>query len=106
MYNGLNLSLGNLSRLSNARTRSISPENFSGEKGAGGRATEGTGSGAARDLGTGWKLSPSVRIAAGQTFTLADIDGPGAIQQIWMTPTGAWRYAILRIFSDDEETAS
>ena len=106
MYNGLNLSMGNLSRLSNARTRSISPENFNGEKGQGGRATEGTGSGAARDLGVGWKLSPSVRIPAGQTFTLADIDGPGAIQQIWMTPTGAWRYAILRIFWDDEETPS
>ena len=106
MYNGLNLSLGNLSRLSDAKTRSISPENFNGEKGKGGMATEGTGSGAARDLGAGWKLSPSVRIAAGQTFTLADIEGPGAIQQIWMTPTGTWRFSILRVFWDDEETPS
>lgn len=39
MFNGLNLSLGNLSRLSNAQTRSISPENFTGEKGKGGMAT-------------------------------------------------------------------
>ena len=32
-YNGLNLSLGNLSRLSRAKTRSVSPENLTGEKG-------------------------------------------------------------------------
>ena len=43
VFNGLDLNLGNLSRLSRARTRSISPENFSGEKGMGGMATEGTG---------------------------------------------------------------
>ena len=42
-FNGLGLHLGNLSRLSNAKTRSISPENFTGEKGQGGMATEGTG---------------------------------------------------------------
>jgi hypothetical protein len=105
-FNGLGLHLGNLSRLSNAQTRSISPENFTGEKGKGGMATEGTGANAARDLGRGWKLSPSVKIAAGATFTLADITGPGAIQQIWMTPTGNWRYSILRFFWDDEEQPS
>lgn len=102
-WNGLGLNMGNISRLSNARTRSISPENFSGEKGQGGRATEGTGANCARDLGPGWKLSPSVRIEAGQTFTLADIDGPGVIQQMWMTPTGNFRYSILRIYWDDSE---
>ena len=62
-FNGLGLHLGNLSRLSSARTRSISPENFSGAKGQGGMATEGTGASCARDLGRGWKISPSVRIA-------------------------------------------
>jgi hypothetical protein len=40
-YNGLGSHLGNLSRLSKAVTRSISPENFTGEKGKGGMATEG-----------------------------------------------------------------
>ena len=35
-------------------TRSISPENPTGGAGAGGRATEGTGAGPARDLGRGW----------------------------------------------------
>ena len=98
--------LGNLSLLSNAKTRSISPENFTGEKGKAGMATEGTGANCARDLGQGWKISPSVKIAAGTTFTLAEIDGPGAIQQIWMTPTGTWRFSILRFFWDDEETPS
>ena len=31
---------------------------------------------AARDLGEGWKISPSVVVKPGETFTLADIDGP------------------------------
>ena len=35
-YNGLNLGLGNLSRLSKAKTRSISAENYTGEKGKAG----------------------------------------------------------------------
>jgi D-arabinan exo alpha-(1,3)/(1,5)-arabinofuranosidase (non-reducing end) len=98
--------LGNLARLSAAKTRSISPENFSGEKGQGDMATDGTGAQAARDLGQGWKLSPSIRIAAGETRELAAINGSGAIQQIWMTPTGNWRYSILRIYWDGAETPS
>lgn len=105
-FNGLGLNLGNLSRLSGARTRSISAENFNGAKGAGGMATEGTGANCARDLGRGWKLSPSVRIKAGETFTVADIRESGAIQQIWMTPTGPWRFSILRIYWDDQEQPS
>ncbi len=105
-FNGLGMNLGNLSRLSSAKTRSISPENFTGEKGKGGMATEGTGKRASRDLGQGWKVSPSVKIEAGTTFTLAEIDGSGAIQQIWMTPTGNWRYSILRIYWDDQEHPS
>jgi len=105
-FNGLGMSLGNLSRLSPAKTRSISPENFTGEKGKGGMATEGTGANAARDLGQGWKISPSVRVAAGKTFTLAEINGSGAIQHIWMTPTGNWRFSILRMYWDGETTPS
>ena len=103
-FNGLGMHLGNLSRLSNAVTRSISPENFAGEKGKGGMATEGTGAGAARGLGQGWKVSPSVRIGPGETFELADIEDSGAIQQIWMTPTGHWRFSILRIYWDGSDT--
>jgi hypothetical protein len=105
-FNGLGMHLGNLPRLSAAKTRSISPENFSGAKGQAGQATEGTGAQAARDLGQGWKISPSIRIAAGETRELAAITGSGAIQQIWMTPTGNWRYSILRIYWDGAETPS
>ncbi|RMH57082.1 MAG: DUF2961 domain-containing protein [Candidatus Hydrogenedentota bacterium] len=96
----------NLAVLKRARTRSISPENFSGEKGKGGMATEGTGKECARDLGQGWKISPSVVIGSGTTFVLAEIEGPGVIQQIWLTPTGNWRHQILRIFWDDQEVPS
>ena len=67
-FNGLSMSLGNLSRLSKAKTRSISAENFTGEKGKGGMATTGTGEQAARDLGKGWKISPSVRIESGRNL--------------------------------------
>ena len=35
-FNGLGMSLGSLPRFSRAQTRSISPENFTGEKGKGG----------------------------------------------------------------------
>lgn len=105
-FNGLNTNLSNLSMLSNAKSRSISPENFTGEKGKGGMATEGTGESCARDLGVGWKISPSVKIEAEETFTLADIEGSGAIQQIWMTPTGNWRFSILRIYWDNQENPS
>jgi hypothetical protein len=105
-FNGLGMHLGNLARLSRARTRSISPENFTGEKGRGGMATDGTGAACARDLGVGWKISPSIRIAPGETRTLADVHGSGAIQHIWMTLTGHWRHSILRIYWDNQETPS
>ncbi|MBN1127073.1 MAG: DUF2961 domain-containing protein [Sedimentisphaerales bacterium] len=105
-FNGVGMSLSGLPQLSDAQTRSISPENFTGEKGAGGMATEGTGANAARELGQGWKVSPSVRIKSGEVFTLAEIEGSGAIQHIWMTPTGNWRHCILRMYWDGEETPS
>ena len=65
-FDGLYLNLGNLPRLSHAQTRSMSPENFTGEKGKGGMATEGTGSRAGRELAQGWKISPSVNIQPGE----------------------------------------
>jgi hypothetical protein len=105
-FNGLGLNLGNLYRVSKAQSRSISPESFTGEKGKAGTATEGTGKHSARELGQGWKVSPSVDIKAGSTFTLAEIKGPGCIQQIWMTPTGNWRHSILRFYWDDETEPS
>jgi Protein of unknown function (DUF2961) len=105
-FNGLNMSLGNLSRLSRAKTRSISPENFTGEKGQGGMSTDGPSAKAARGLGQGWKVSPLIHIEPGQTFTLGEIKGPGAIQHIWMTPTGHLRFSIFRIYWDGESEPS
>ncbi len=113
-FNGLENNMGSIYRLSNAQTRSISPENFTGEKGKGGMAdpsdkdkvNAANASNAARDLGQGWKVNPYIRIQSGQTVTLAEISGSGAIQHIWMTPTGNWRYSIIRMYWDDETEPS
>jgi hypothetical protein len=105
-YDGLANGLSNIFRLSEAKTFSISPENFTGEKGKGGMATEGVASAAARDLGRGWKMNPYVVIPPGQTFTLGEITGSGSIQHIWMTPTGNWRFSIMRMYWDDETEPS
>ncbi len=110
-FNGLGMNLGNLSRLSKAKTRSISAENFTGEKGKAGMSTEGESASCARDLGQGWKVSPYVKIKPGETFTLADIKGPGAIQHIWISgdvslkPNVA-RLTILRIYWDGQKQPS
>jgi hypothetical protein len=113
-FNGLEMNMGNLYRTSDAKSRSISPENFTGEKGKGGMATlddkdirnKANASNAARDLGQGWKVNPFIIIKPGETFTMAEIDGPGAIQHIWMTPTGNWKFSIIRIYWDDETEPS
>jgi hypothetical protein len=105
-FNGLHMGLGNLSRLSKAKTRSISAENFSGEKGKAGMATTGSHQKYGRELGQGWKNSPAVQIEEKTIFTMAEIDGPGAIQHIWIAPSGSWRLAILRMYWDGEKEAS
>jgi hypothetical protein len=84
-FNGLGMGLGTLSRLSAALARSISAENQTGEPGRGGMATEGTRAIPARELGRGWKVSPSIEIAGRETVTLADVEGSGAVQHIWLT---------------------
>lgn len=100
--------LSPLARLSGAKSRSISPENFSGEKGGGARCglEQGSARSAARDLGVGWKVNPFVCIQPGQTFEICDIRGSGVIEHIWMTPTGRWRDVILRMYWDGSETPS
>ena len=106
-FSGFGMNLGNLPRLSKAKTRSISPENFTGEKGKAGMSTDGAAARAARDLGRGWKVSPYILIEPGATFTLADIQGAGSIQQIWMTlARGKWRHTILRAYWDDQAQPS
>jgi hypothetical protein len=104
-FNGLGMSLGNLSRLSDAKTRSISAENPTGEKGAGGMA-EPDPDGAARELGVGWKCRPCKRnIQPGEVYTVADIEGPGAIQSMWFAGN-VTRDFILRIYWDGQEAPS
>ncbi len=107
-YNGLDTHMGSLFRLSGAQSRSISPENFSGEKGKGGMATleNGSAAKAARELGQKWKVNPYVIIKPGETFTMGEIKGSGAINHIWMTPAGEYRLSIFRIYWDDEENPS
>lgn len=105
-FTGLTSSLESIYRVAKARSFSISPENLTGEKGKGAMATQGSASRAASELGQGWKVNPFIDIAPGATFTLADIQGQGAIQHIWMTPTGTWRYSILRMYWDGEATPS
>ncbi len=104
-FNGLEMNPFNLTRLSGAKSRSLSAENPRGEKGRGGMATEGTGKDCARELGVGWKVAPSVKITPGETYTLADIDGPGAIQSLWMTGY-VGRGFILRMYWDGQAQPS
>jgi hypothetical protein len=103
---GLTSDLTNLYRTSSAKSFSVGPENLTGAKGQGGMASQGGASHAARELGQGWKVNPFIVIEPGKTFTLAEIQGQGAIQHIWMTPTGNWRFSILRMYWDDETTPS
>ncbi len=106
-FNGLGMGLGNLARVSAAQTRSISPDNFSGAKGQAGMATTGTGAVPARELGQGWKVSPSIDLPGRETVTLAAIDGPGALQHLWLTVhPSAWRSLLLRIYWDHEPLPS
>src|SRR3979490_722730 len=101
------LGLGSLPRLSAAVSRSVSAENPTAEKGRGGMATEGTGAEPARELGRGWKVSPSISVPASSAVTPADITGPGGIQHLWLTVAPAfWRRLVLRISWDDEASPS
>lgn len=108
MFNGIGTNIGNLHLLSSAKSRSISPENLTGEKGKGGMCElkDGSAKNAARDLGKGWKVNPFLVIKAGETFEIANIEGPGAIEHIWMTPTGKWRNTIIRIYWENNENPS
>ena len=93
--------LSNLTTRKNIRTFSVSPENLTGEKGAGGKAIEGSASYAARELGQGWKVNPYLVSQPGDVTVLADIKGQGAIKHFWITDSAkAGRLMILRIYFD------
>ena len=99
--------LGDIYLSKTALTRSISAENRTGGKGRGGMAVTGTGEHAARELGRGWKISPSIRIRAGETALLGQAEGSGIINHIWLTigskSPAVLRRFILRIYWDSAE---
>jgi len=111
-FRGLGLGLHNISRLSDAETRSVSAENPDGAKGRGGMAmpptdAEGRAIGPARELGQGWKVRPCITLPPHETTTLANIAGPGAVQHIWMTVhPDWWRRIVLRFYWDAEHSPS
>ena len=99
--------LNGLPLLGSGRSRSINWENRNGEKGRGGMA--------ASALGPSRKGSPCIpQIRAGETVTLAQIEGSGVIQHIWVTVTDrtsdrnryVLRDLVLRMYWDGEETPS
>ena len=108
----MEINLSNLFMRRSAVSRSLSAENFRGEPGKGGTATLETSlhAGSAksgRELGQGWKLSPCLRIPAGQTVALMDHPGPGIIRHMWLTLDARYyRNIILRIYWDGEEAPS
>jgi hypothetical protein len=84
-FDGLDMNLSNLSRLSDAKTRSISPENFTGEKGKGaladpikqkGQRNVANAANEADELGVGWKVNPFIIINSKETFTIAVLHRP------------------------------
>ena len=96
-----------LAKLKNSSSFSISPENFTGEKSGGARAKNGTGENASRELGIGWKVSPSVRIQPKSDFVMGEIQGQGIINHIWLTCSpNQWRTGIFKIYWDGESEPS
>lgn len=107
MYNEFGGTLSNLALAKHRKSRAINAENPRGEKGKGGMA--------ASDLGPSRKGSPCLNdIASGQTVTLAEIEGPGAINHIWITVDAkttdadcfVLRDLVLRMYWDDEDEPS
>lgn len=91
--------------LSGAKTRSISAENPKGEVGQGGKE--------ASNLGPGRKGRPCIMLPKGEKVSLAEIEGTGIIQHIWITvrdktEKGPYvlRDLVLRMFWDGEDEPS
>jgi len=102
----MDIDLSNLYRRRNAESRSLSAENPTGEKGKGAMADP-KGEGAARELGRGWKVAPCISLAAGETHTLMDHDGPGVIRHMWFTFNERfYRDVIIRIYWDGQKDPS
>lgn len=121
-FNGAQMGLGTIMKLSGAETRSVTAENVYGEKGRGGMAEvsvtpqpevakigqnwDGPNK-CARDLGRKWKVRPCISLPPGKTTTIMDMEGPGVIQHIWITVDNKrYRDLILRAYWDGEEAPS
>lgn len=108
--------LNGLPLLAEWETRSVSPENPTGEKGKGAQSVPNPAdpdlpfSRAAVDLGKGWKVRPFLKPRAHETVTLMDVSGPGIIQHVWIATetsfAGNGRACVLRCYWDDEKSPS
>lgn len=107
MYQSFKGGLGGIALSKHGRSRAINAENPHGEKGKGGMA--------ASHLGPSRKGSPCLRdIEPGATVTLAEMEGPGEINHIWITVDNkttdadcfVLRDLVIRMYWDDEETPS
>ena len=107
MYQSFKGGLGGIALAKHGRSRAINAENPHGEKGKGGMA--------ASHLGPSRKGSPCLRdIEPGATVTLAEMEGPGEINHIWITVDNktteadcfVLRDLVIRMYWDDEETPS
>lgn len=95
-----------LPMLSDAETRSISAENPDGAR-AGGAREEAKPNDPSSWLGKGWKVRPYLTLPPESTTTLADIQGPGVIQHIWITvDPKLYRDGVLRMYWDGEQNPS
>ena len=102
----LQAGLGGIPLLSDASTRSISAENPTGAVGGGAQELPDEASPGSL-LGQGWKIRPCITLEPSATHLLANIDGPGVIQHIWMTARPeANRSCVLRMYWDGEDTPS
>lgn len=107
-----------ITRLTKARTRSICAENPTGAKSGGAQANppDAKGKGAtdahctpaSSELGKGWKVRPCLlNLQPGATAVLADIDGPGVIQHIWITVLeSVHRLMVFRVYYDNAKKPS
>lgn len=95
--------LAGIAYQNNSVTHTITAENKTGEKGGACRAVNGTGAHAARDLGKGYKISPSIIVNGNTTAVIADIATEGSIQSIWFGGD-VTRDFIIRFYWDGDST--
>jgi hypothetical protein len=96
--------------IASAPTRSVRSHSINAENRTG---ASGSAAGASSPLGPGRKGSAYLPLAAAETLTLAEIDGPGVIRHIWLTVADhteagpfVLRDLILRAYWDDSVSPS